>query len=336
MPAASARGSPSAWAALDALAQRVVGALRVAQRLRGDACLVGRGRGDRAALVGEHAVRGARVGRRIGGSRRRGGRTRVAAAPEVDDVIGGVDRLRVACPAAAAVPAGRGWRSRRPRARSRAGRASTAVAADAGRGVRLVERVEDRDRAARQRAATDRTRAPGPGRGVDGGADGWDGAADEPPGTSRPALSPMAPAPRRGGRAPSRCPVDGDGDGARRGWSPDPIERAFGRRRPAPAGERAGGVAAMYDAAGTSNQAASSGDPGIRGASPPTAVSASVELRARHHRVRRDRHPNLAPGCRPGSDRLDDRRADGRAEDDAEGQEGDLGRAHGPPCLPRA
>ena len=35
----------------------------------------------------------------------------------------------------------------------------------------------------------------------------------------------------------------------------------------------------MYDAAGTSNQAASSGDPGIRGLSAPTGVSARVELR---------------------------------------------------------
>ena len=228
----------------------------------------------------------------------------------------------------------RGSRSRRPRARSRAARASTAGAA----WRRAGHPAPRSGRGRRPRpAASGRGPTPRPGR-VGVGTAGRTAATVEAGELAE--VDDVRPGGRRrlaqaaGWRG--RGPVHRHRDRRRGDRRVVPIERVFGRtwrRRP---GERAGGDAAMYEAAGDLEPGGVLGRSGH-----PRGLSADGSLSqrrapARHQGVRRDRDPDLAPGRRAGSDRLDDRRTDGRAEDDAEGQEGDLGWAHGPPCLPRA
>ena len=110
------------------------------------------------------------------------------------------------------------------------------------------------------------------------------------------------------------------------------MERAFGPGRPIGAGAGADAGGAVGDGAGPSFQAPSSGEPGIGPVPAARDGSESVVLRRGLDRVRRDRDAHLSARRGSGPETLGDGGADRGADDQADGQEGDLGWAHVTPC----
>ena len=317
---------------VDALAQHVVLALRLAQGVGGAAGLVAGGVRERAPLVDEPAHAGARV---RGGARLRGaGRPAVAGpgaarrgdrtehGPRVDP-----DRDR-------ASPAGR--------AASIAvvgGRGRTSVVNGsglAGGGAPFPVAPPSRPRAARRTRRRSRGAAPAAPR-----APRRRRRSRRRRPARRPARRASGSAARRRG-AGSRAPTTGTatadrGDPDRPGWNARSARRrAPGRRRAGwrhPARRRPASVPGM--SSGPSSRASADGRAGEGTVEPGAVRRRQGGAAAVRDRVRGDRETDLPAGDGSSVHRLDDGRPDGGAEHDAEGQERDLGRAHAMlPCRP--
>ena len=337
--------------------QGVVGPLRLAKRLGGGARVLARGGCQRAAFLDEQAwrVAGVRRDRSPGGSAGRLVRRRLAPVR-----LRTIDRHRDG-----AAREGRAWVGH-GRARpdgEPGGRGPDVDGADArdrraserrGTGRRGAARVgalevgERRDgsrtpRATRRAGSTGTAAAEASGYGtpppppelaggywrVVGGAGRWAGSAVAPPGCAGTAAG--APGPTGTDAAAwtgtatavAGTPAAGDGTGVRTGT-------AIG----VGAGADAGG--SVGDGAGPSFQAPSSGEPGIGPVPAARDGSESVVLRRGLTEFGEIVTRTCPAWRRSGPEALGDGGADCGPDDQADGQEGDLGWAHVTPWRPAA
>ena len=301
---------------VEVLAQDVVRALGLAQRVGGRFRVDARLGRDRAALVHQAARDVARVRGHRRDRHRPGqlvvGRAAGEAADGPRDGHRNRRRGRGRCGAAgAAWPTGGRGRTATPGA---VGPTST-TDSGAGRGDGAAARRRDGLEHGDGRRSARLADAVGPRAG------------------GRPAPAPwrasvVAPGPTGTDAAPRDRDRDRAGrDTGRPRWNGRSTRRCRHGRR----GRRRRGAARGVVARPRSSRRRS-GDPGTgRGPSVRRRLGQRVPA-AGPDRVRRDRDADLAAGCRSGTERLDDGRADARAEDEADGQEGDLGWAHVTPC----